>query len=76
MNKDKAWRIIQENNIQNIDFKYTDLSGRWYHISFPVERFDLVLKKGISFDGSSIPGMKAVEAGDLIILPDLDTAWI
>ncbi len=76
MNKDKIWRIIQENNIQNIDFKYTDLSGRWYHISFPVERFDSVLEKGISFDGSSIPGMKAVEQGDLIILPDLETAWI
>lgn len=76
MNKDKVWRIIQENNIQNIDFKYNDLSGRWYHISFPVERFDMVLERGISFDGSSIPGMKAVEAGDLVILPDLDSAWI
>jgi glutamine synthetase len=76
MNKDKIWRMIQENNIQNIDFKYSDLNGRWYHISFPVERFDTVLEKGISFDGSSIPGMKAVEAGDLIMLPHLETAWI
>ena len=76
MTREKIFQVIKENNIESIDFKYADLSGRWYHISFPVERFDIVLEKGISFDGSSIPGMKAVEAGDLIILPELETAWV
>jgi glutamine synthetase len=37
---------------------------------------EYVLKKGIPFDGSSIPGLKAVEAGDMVLLPDISTAII
>jgi glutamine synthetase len=48
----------------------------WYHITFPARRLEYVLKKGIPFDGSSIPGLKAVEAGDMVLLPDISTAII
>ncbi len=34
------------------------------------------MQEGIPFDGSSIPGMKVVEAGDMVLIPDLDTAVI
>ena len=67
-------QMIEEHQIKTIDLKYSDLIGNWYHISCPARRLEYVLKEGIPFDGSSIPGMKSVEAGDMILLPDPNTA--
>ncbi len=69
-------KFIEEENIQAIDLKYCDLVGRWYHITFPARRFDTVMRDGIPFDGSSIPGMRTVESGDMINMPDIKTAWL
>lgn len=66
--------IIEQRKVKNIDLKYVDLVGRWYHITFPARRLDYVMENGIPFDGSSIPGMRNVESGDLILMPDLSTA--
>ena len=33
-------RRRQEKAIRMIDFKMTDIDGRWRHITIPVERFD------------------------------------
>ncbi len=74
MNLIDVKKMIEENEVKTIDLKYSDLVGNWYHISFPVRRLDYVIENGIPFDGSSIPGMKAVEAGDMILLPDVSTA--
>lgn len=47
-------RICEEKGIKMIDFKMTDLSGRWRHITIPVERFDDgIFTQGIGFDGSN-----------------------
>jgi len=67
-------QMIKEHRIKAIDLKYSDLIGNWYHISCPVRRLEYILKEGIPFDGSSIPGMRSVESGDMILLPDPNTA--
>ncbi len=69
-------KIIEEKQIKTIDLKYSDLAGNWYHISFPPDKLDKVMTEGISFDGSSIPGMRSVESGDMVILPDITTAMV
>jgi len=74
MNLEQLKTIIGENEVNTIDLKYSDLIGNWYHISCPARRLEYVLKEGIPFDGSSIPGMKSVESGDMILLPDPTTA--
>lgn len=76
MNLAEVKKLIEEFEIRSIDLKYSDLMGNWYHISFPARRLEYVLENGISFDGSSIPGMKSVESGDMVIIPDLETAII
>ena len=76
MNLDDVKKLIKERNVQSIDLKYADLVGNWYHITFPVRRLDHVMENGIPFDGSSIPGMKSVEAGDMLLIPDPSTAII
>ncbi len=69
-------KLIEEQGIGSIDLKYADLVGNWYHITFPARRLGHVMTNGIPFDGSSIPGMKSVEAGDMVLLPDPATAIV
>ena len=33
-------KLCEEKQIRMIDFKMTDLNGRWRHVTIPVERFD------------------------------------
>ncbi|HPI26385.1 MAG TPA: glutamine synthetase, partial [Candidatus Cloacimonadota bacterium] len=69
-------QLIDKNEIQAIDLKYCGLDGKWYHITFPSRRIENVLQRGIPFDGSSIPGMRSVESGDMVLMPDIETAQI
>jgi glutamine synthetase len=74
MTLDDVKNLIAERDIHSIDLKYADLVGNWYHITFPARRLDHVMEHGVPFDGSSIPGMKSVESGDMLLLPDPETA--
>jgi glutamine synthetase len=76
MDKKQIKALIEENEVQAIDLKYCGLDGKWYHITFPARRLDFVLEHGVPFDGSSIPGMRDVESGDMVLMPDLATAAI
>ena len=60
-----------------IDFKMTDLNGRWRHITIPVsERFDEeIFTQGIGFDGSNY-GYAPVEKSDMVFIPDPGTAVV
>lgn len=56
-----------------IDFKMTDLDGRWRHLTIPVQRFtENTMKNGIGFDGSNY-GYASVEKSDMVFIPDLAT---
>jgi len=69
-------KFCQDENIKIIDFKVGDLSGRWHHLSIPVERFDdKIMEKGVGFDGSSY-GFLTVEKSDMVFKPDISTAFI
>jgi glutamine synthetase len=74
MNSGELKQLIEAHDIRSVDVKYSDLTGNWYHLRFPVDRLDTVCKDGIPFDGSSIPGMRSVESGDMLLVPDLETA--
>jgi glutamine synthetase len=76
VNLERVKQLIADRMIDTIDLKYADLICNWYHISFPARRLDHVMTHGIPFDGSSIPGMRSVEAGDMVLLPDPATAII
>ena len=76
MDLQKLKQLIIENEVQAVDLKYCGLDGKWYHITFPARRVENVLKRGIPFDGSSIPGMSSVESGDMVLMPDIETAQL
>ncbi|MGB7605095.1 MAG: type I glutamate--ammonia ligase [Lutisporaceae bacterium] len=75
-NVQEVKEYCQKNDIKIIDFKVTDLIGRWHHLSIPTGRFnEKVMTDGIGFDGSSY-GYKTVEKSDMVFIPDLSTAFI
>ena len=58
-----------------IDLKYASLNGTMHHITIPIERFEIIVREGVGADGSSLPGYKEVEKGDMLLFPDLTTLF-
>lgn len=70
-------KLLQENEILFVDFLFTDLRGKLHHMTHHVSTVDLdLLEKGILFDGSSIAGWKAINESDMLLIPDLASAYI
>ena len=68
-------KTIKENEVLFIDLRFTDTKGKEQHVSVPVKAFeDDKFELGHAFDGSSIAGWKGIEASDMLLLPDPDTA--
>ena len=75
-NFEEARTFIEQNKIQMIDLKFCDLWGHWRHVTVPSSSFDEeVMDQGIGFDGSSV-GFKSVHSGDMVLVPDLKTAFM
>ena len=68
-------KMIEEYDVQFVDFRFTDPRGKWQHTAQHVSTVDEdMFKDGIMFDGSSIAGWKAINESDMILMPDLSTA--
>lgn len=75
-NSEDILKICEEKGIKMIDFKMTDLDGRWRHITIPIERFnDDLFIYGIGFDGSNY-GFAPIEKSDMVFIPDPETAVV
>ena len=72
---DEAVAFIRQNDIRMIDLKFSDLWGRWRHLTIPAGQFTPeLMRDGVGFDGSSV-GLKSVKAGDMVTVPDLTTGF-
>ncbi|GEO13609.1 type I glutamate--ammonia ligase [Microvirga aerophila] len=70
-------KAIKDNDIQYVDFRFTDPRGKWQHVTFDVSMVDEELfADGVMFDGSSIAGWKAINESDMTLMPDPTTAQI
>ncbi|MEC5210795.1 glutamine synthetase [Psychrobacter sp. PL15] len=73
----KLLDLIKSSNAKWVDFRFTDTRGKEHHMSFPSHTVDEEsIEDGKMFDGSSIAGWKGIEASDMILRPDPDTAFI
>ncbi len=69
--------FIRKEDVRTVDFKFTSLKGKAHHVTLPARRMDeSIWETGIGFDGSNMPGFKTVESGDMVIVPDIETAFI
>ena len=68
-------KMVKENEIKFVDFRFTDTRGKEQHVTVPVSHFDEdKFTSGHAFDGSSIAGWKGIEASDMQLMPDPNTA--
>ncbi len=68
-------KMITDNEVKFVDFRFTDTKGKEQHVSVPVAAFDdSKFSDGHAFDGSSIAGWKGIEASDMLLMPDPETA--
>jgi glutamine synthetase len=75
-NREEACCYVRDNGIEQIDFKIVNLLGGLHHITIQASSLDEKLfERGIGFDGSSI-GYKAVESGDMVLIPDPTSAFL
>lgn len=76
-NSKEVFKLIKENDIKHIDFRFTDPRGKLQHTAQYVTSLDEdMLNEGIMFDGSSIAGWQEIHQSDMILMPDLATATI
>src|ERR1700740_180807 len=70
-------KMVKENEVKFVDFRFTDTRGKEQHVTVPTSHFDEdKFTAGHAFDGSSIAGWKGIEASDMLLMPDPNTAVI
>ncbi|MGL4507039.1 MAG: glutamine synthetase beta-grasp domain-containing protein, partial [Aeromonas sobria] len=69
--------IIKEKEVKFVDFRFTDTRGKEQHVGVPISAFgEDKFTEGHAFDGSSIAGWKGIQASDMLLMPDPETAFI
>ena len=67
--------LAQNNHVEMVDIKFVDLFGIWQHFTVPVgELTEGLFEDGLGFDGSSIRGWQAINASDMLVIPQTETA--
>lgn len=77
MSAEQVLKTIEEKQIEWVDFRFTDLSGRTHHITLPAKEVDEdTFVNGVAFDGSSIPGFRGIEESDMVMMPDPTATFV
>ncbi|MDR1862000.1 MAG: type I glutamate--ammonia ligase [Candidatus Ancillula sp.] len=75
-NKNETARYIEDNEVEFVDIRFTDLPGVQQHFNVPVDEFLDNYEAGFAFDGSSIRGFQSINESDMKLLPCPQTAYI
>ena len=74
---DELFKYCEENDVQFVDLRFTDIKGAWHHLTY---RYSAVnaenLSNGFPFDGSSIEAWQPINKSDMILKPDVPTAFL
>ena len=70
-------KMVEEKEVKFVDFRFTDTRGKEQHVGVPVSAFSIdKFEDGHAFDGSSIAGWKGIQASDMQLMPDPNSAFI
>ena len=76
-NIDEFFKFCDENEVVFVDFRFTDIKGAWHHITYKYSAIDAdMLKNGLPFDGSSIENWQPINQSDMLLKPDVPTAFL
>ena len=75
MSAQDVLKMIKDNEVKFVDFRFTDTHGKEQHVTVPHHQVDEdTFTAGKMFDGSSIQGWKGINESDMILMPDASTA--
>ncbi|GAB4053326.1 type I glutamate--ammonia ligase [Catellatospora paridis] len=76
-NSEELLRYLKDEDVKFVDVRFCDLPGVMQFFTVPVQSFDAsVFTDGLAFDGSSIRGFQQIHESDMLLLPDVTTAFI
>ncbi len=75
MTPEQVIAMAKENKAKVVDIRFMDFPGIWQHFSVPISELEVSnFEDGYGFDGSSIRGWQPINASDMLVVPDADTA--
>ena len=76
-NVEEFFTFCEENDVQFVDFRFTDIKGAWHHISYRMSAVTSgQLENGLPFDGSSIEAWQPINKSDMLLTPDVGSAFL
>ncbi|MCR8825689.1 type I glutamate--ammonia ligase [Pseudosulfitobacter koreensis] len=73
----KVLDMMKDEGAEYVDIRFTDPRGKLQHVTLIADQVDEdFLEEGFMFDGSSIEGWKSIEASDMKLMIDLDSAYV
>ncbi|KPQ17614.1 MAG: glutamine synthetase, type I [Rhodobacteraceae bacterium HLUCCO18] len=77
MSKEDVLKMIKDEDAAYVDIRFTDPRGKLQHVTVVSDLVDEdFLDEGFMFDGSSIAGWKGIEASDMKLMPDTESAYV
>ncbi len=69
--------LVASEGAEFVDVRFTDVPGVQHHFSIPAHALtESVFEDGLGFDGSSVRGFQTIDASDMVLIPDPETAFI
>jgi len=73
---EEFFAFCKKHEVKFVDFRFTDLKGAWHHLTYSMNAIDTDSIKGIPFDGSSIEAWQPINRSDMMLIPDVPTAFL
>lgn len=74
---DEFFGFCKENEVQFVDFRFTDLKGTWHHVTYRMSAVNAgQFENGLPFDGSSIDAWQPINRSDMLLKPDAPSAFM
>jgi glutamine synthetase len=75
MTPKEVLEYAKKNKAKVVDIRFMDFPGIWQHFSVPLSELEeSSFEDGFGFDGSSIRGWQPINASDMLVVPDANTA--
>jgi glutamine synthetase len=77
MSTQNVLKTIADEDVEYVDIRFTDPRGKLQHVTVMADQVDAdFIEEGFMFDGSSIAGWKSIEASDMKLMIDTESAYI
>ena len=76
-NIEEFFKFCEENEVKFVDLRFTDIKGAWHHLTYNYSAVNEDnLTNGMPFDGSSVDAWQPINKSDMLLKPDVPTAFL